>query len=258
MGTLRYASLDPVFNLHHANIDRIWSLYKDQSGQPIEPDDTSTWYQQWFNFVDVDGTLKSVTVEDAARHMTNVVYQEPLEAGPRKTHRELVAVAAAMPRKPGTRQATPVKAAALAVVETPKSTRGEPINLAPAPQPAPLAAALGKAAPTRALLEFELADLKYTGKFYVQVFVNKDDADATTSIEDKHYVGTLVALDSHAAHHEGKPEATTLFRMPISSSLSNFYKVAPPGTPFKIRLVPVDPAGEFSFTVKRVTLKLFP
>jgi len=28
MGTLRYAALDPIFFMHHGNIDRIWSLYK--------------------------------------------------------------------------------------------------------------------------------------------------------------------------------------------------------------------------------------
>ena len=33
MGTLRYAALDPIFFMHHANIDRIWSLYHRE--QPI-------------------------------------------------------------------------------------------------------------------------------------------------------------------------------------------------------------------------------
>ena len=201
------------------------------SGQPIEPDDTAAWYQQWFNFVDIDGTPKSVTVEDAvAAHDERGVPGTP-RGGASQTHRELVAVAAALPSKPVPGQARPEKAKAVAVVETPKKTQGEPIRLARQP-PAPR----GRGRPRRRGPEssparVQLTDLKYTGKFYVRVFVNLDSADAMTSIDDPHFVGTLVALDSHAAHHEGQPDATTIFRMPISASLSNFYKVAPPGLP---------------------------
>jgi polyphenol oxidase len=253
MGTLRCASLDPVFNLHHANIDRIWSLYKDNAGQPMLPGDVGNWYQQWFNFRDVDGKMKSVTVEDTVRNMKNVVYREPQEQGPRQTHRTLVAVAATLPKD------SPQRGQSITVIDSPKATQGEPITLSAASREKSLATlqTRGSQEPTRSLLVFELGDLQYEGKFYVRVFVNKEDADSRTSIEDEHFVGLFGALDSHAAHGGERPKATTIFRIPLSRSVSNFYKVAPPGKSFTIRLVPVDPSKKFSFTVKKVSLKVY-
>ena len=37
MGSLRYAALDPIFFMHHANIDRLWSLYKRTQPDPDKP-----------------------------------------------------------------------------------------------------------------------------------------------------------------------------------------------------------------------------
>jgi hypothetical protein len=65
----------------------------------------------------------------------------------------------------------------------------------------------------------------------------------------------LTALDSHASHRAGGVNA--IFRVPLARSVSTFYKVAPPGTPFTIRLVPVDPGGNFGFTVKKVYLTVY-
>jgi hypothetical protein len=98
-------------------------------------------------------------------------------------------------------------------------------------------------------------DLCLVMKFYVRVFVNKDDADTRTSVDDQHFIGTFGALDSHA-NHGGDGNATIIFRVPVSRSVSNFYKVAPPGVPFNLRLVPVGAPKDFNFTVKKVSLKV--
>jgi polyphenol oxidase len=76
MGTLRYAALDPLFYLHHANVDRIWSLY------PYTPDPEATpgWGKQWFNFYDAaTGKEVSVTVADTVKRMKNVTYAGPVK-----------------------------------------------------------------------------------------------------------------------------------------------------------------------------------
>jgi len=72
MGTLRYAANDPIFFMHHGNIDRIWSLYKNEM-----PDINGPWGKQEYTYTDIDGSPVKVTVKDIVTKMTNVKYQSP-------------------------------------------------------------------------------------------------------------------------------------------------------------------------------------
>jgi polyphenol oxidase len=69
MGTLRTAAGDPMFYMHHGNIDRIWSLYK----QP-QPDPSGDWGKQEYNFLDVDGSVLTLSVKDIIEKTTNISY----------------------------------------------------------------------------------------------------------------------------------------------------------------------------------------
>jgi hypothetical protein len=157
------------------------------------------------------------------------------------------------------RDKQPKRGESILLVETPKTTTGQPLTLTTVKQEKALAPlhARGREAATRSLLVFELSDLNYTGKFYVRVFVNKGDADSRTSTDDEHFVGFFGALDSHAAHGDRHAKGTTIFRVPLAPSVSNFYKAAPPDKPFTIRLVPVDGSKDLQFTVRRVLLKVY-
>ena len=114
--------------------------------------------------------------------------------------------------------------------------------------------------PARALLEFEVGDVSYSGKFAVRVFVNKPDATLQTSTKDEHFIGTFGALDSHAGPARGEKETTAVFLVNVSREVSNFYKAAAPGKPFTLTLVPVGTAGglkHFHLTVKKVSLAVY-
>jgi polyphenol oxidase len=242
MGVLRYAALDPIFSLHHANIDRIWSHYQGQPESTVIGD----WYRQWFNFYDLDGSLVSVSVEDTIKKMDNVRYEhsrfwlagrEPFVVkAPSQVERTvLVAESKTLTTGPITLKTTEARE---------KLSRLEP----------------GRAAPTNSLLEIEVTGLSYSGKFYVRVFVNKENADLKTPVTDKHFVGLIGALDSHASHGHAGIEANYTFLVDVSKGVSNFYDVAPPGKPFTITLVPAGTAGslkDFKLTVKSVTLKVY-
>ena len=69
MGTLRSAAGDPMFYLHHANIDRIWSLYDKP-----QPDPKGDWGKQSYNFLDIDGSIVTLSVQDIIEKTTNVSY----------------------------------------------------------------------------------------------------------------------------------------------------------------------------------------
>jgi hypothetical protein len=66
MGTLRYAALDPIFYMHHGNIDRIFSLYN----QPM-PSLDGPWGQQTYEYTDIDGTWVKVSVKDIMTGISN-------------------------------------------------------------------------------------------------------------------------------------------------------------------------------------------
>lgn len=68
MGTLKYAALDPIFFMHHGNIDRIFSLYRGEM-----PDLDGPWGQQVYTYTDADGSDVTVSVKDIMTTLTNVV-----------------------------------------------------------------------------------------------------------------------------------------------------------------------------------------
>lgn len=73
MGTLRYAALDPIFYMHHGNIDRIWSLYENRM-----PSVDGPWGRQEYTYVDIDGAPITVTVKDIVTKLSpKITYQAP-------------------------------------------------------------------------------------------------------------------------------------------------------------------------------------
>jgi hypothetical protein len=71
------AALDPIFWLHHANIDRLWSVWLAQGDGRANPPDGS-WNDQSFDFYDEHGDQVSMTVAevlDSAAQL-NYVYDD--------------------------------------------------------------------------------------------------------------------------------------------------------------------------------------
>ncbi|MEL7533301.1 MAG: tyrosinase family protein, partial [Bacteroidota bacterium] len=62
MSDPRRAALDPVFWLHHSNIDRLWYCW-EQSGKS-DPTDDSLWLETYFHFFDENGTLVKMSGKD--------------------------------------------------------------------------------------------------------------------------------------------------------------------------------------------------
>ncbi|WP_432478408.1 tyrosinase family protein [Nocardioides sp. GXQ0305] len=75
MGVIKCAANDPVFFLHHANVDRLWDVWLAQGGGRANPTDTA-WLNQPFTMYDENGqpvTLRSRDVVDTAGQL-GVVY----------------------------------------------------------------------------------------------------------------------------------------------------------------------------------------
>jgi tyrosinase len=72
MGDPDTAARDPIFWLHHANIDRLWWLWQKSHSDPTH----ATWTAQAFSFKDVGGTDMSLTSADVEKtvHQLNYTY----------------------------------------------------------------------------------------------------------------------------------------------------------------------------------------
>ena len=57
MGAVPYAGQDPLFFVHHANIDRMWASWNKNGGK--NPATTETWTQRSFVFADANGVRVS-------------------------------------------------------------------------------------------------------------------------------------------------------------------------------------------------------
>jgi tyrosinase len=55
MGSVPTAAQDPIFYLHHCNLDRLWDLWLAQGGGRIDPVFDSTWKNTKYTFFDEEG-----------------------------------------------------------------------------------------------------------------------------------------------------------------------------------------------------------
>jgi hypothetical protein len=84
MGVFATAGRDPVFWLHHCNVDRLWEQWLAQGTGRVNPTGNSAWMDQPFTFVDVDKTfvtLSGAEIVDTAGQL-GYGYDDPQTCAP--------------------------------------------------------------------------------------------------------------------------------------------------------------------------------
>lgn len=74
MGNVFTAAQDPLFYLHHANIDRLWNLWLAQGGDRMDPIGDPTWTKHRFTFFNENGKPVQMTSCDVLRATEELHY----------------------------------------------------------------------------------------------------------------------------------------------------------------------------------------
>jgi tyrosinase len=76
MGSFGTAARDPIFWLHHCNIDRLWNVWLTMGGGRSDPKN-STWCNQVFQFFNENGTQVGIRVRDVINALAQLKYRYP-------------------------------------------------------------------------------------------------------------------------------------------------------------------------------------
>lgn len=114
------AAQDPIFWLHHANIDRVWEQWASTHANPTDP----SWLSQSFRFYDADGQEKALTCADVLDISTQLDYTyvaPPPAKAPTPPSRPALAMVS-----PGGR---PRRAELVGASDAPVTLRGVPVTV---------------------------------------------------------------------------------------------------------------------------------
>lgn len=220
MGMLAAAGFDPVFFAHHANIDRLWSVWAGTQGH-ANPSNDRWLNQQPFYFYDQAQTWTAILINQVVDSEKSLSYRYqaphwPPGAAP-------LTEAAAQPSGP-VRIAevrplsAPLASAPTAATATPLPPRPVTLQIPIVQEAKQRVTALAAAAtPSTLVLRIDGVQLRADRGAVVQVFLNRPDVTGPAQGPEPGYLGNIVVVPSTGARTLG-PQAviTRNFGFPLS------------------------------------------
>lgn len=132
IGLVPIAGADPVFYMHHSNIDRLWQCWmvRQAKGQPINlawakanlgmPD---SWYAQSYTFIDENGKPVTVTVADVFSEKYAPKYDQLQDCGANPSAKRTLLLATAIDGQ------SPLKAHSVRAANKPITLGNNPVNV---------------------------------------------------------------------------------------------------------------------------------
>lgn len=74
MASVPTSAQDPIFYLHHANVDRLWNIWLAQGGGRVDPLSDATWKAKSYTFFDENGHAVKLTDCDVLRAAQQLNY----------------------------------------------------------------------------------------------------------------------------------------------------------------------------------------
>jgi hypothetical protein len=205
------AARDPIFWLHHANVDRLWTRWVRKN--PGQTTTAQSWRQQAFSFFNKQGNPVSITTAEMLNTFDlNYRYDTQrrpaievgramaaAEFGPEEEPREEPLLQAAAPERPV------ISSEPVTVTLTPSDRLQERMDERMA-----IAEDVAQQATT---LRLEIQGVAPPGNpsVGVRVFLNMPEADASTPTDDPHYVASFSFFEHEGEHGEHEHGPTTFY-----------------------------------------------
>lgn len=199
------AASDPIFWLHHANIDRLWKRWLDQGGGRRNPTNDEVWMSTPFTFSDETGKRVTMTGKDIVDTAGQLNYRYDDDPPP-AVHAEIAATTmAAVGAAPPT--GGPAKLLAAAAAAQPIKLAAEPvaIDLKPTDDARAEVARVMGAAPgvSRLTLKIEGIDYDKRPGVYYEIYLNLPKDAKNPSASSPSYVGNLTFFGLKEAQGHG-------------------------------------------------------
>ena len=213
MAWVECAARDPIFWLHHANIDRLWQVWLDQGGARKNPIDQEEWMQLEFTFFDERGEAVKMSGKEILNTVTQLDYR--YEGVAAEVPAEEPPTSEPPPSEPQTVVAPPVAEEAaelthLAVIEQPvalgRKSQTVRIGLPPAAGQKMLSMAGAQQKPP--LLIIEGLQLERPGAFY-RLYLNLPEGQEPDP-KSIYYVGNIALFSTARGDREHEVEGAQL------------------------------------------------
>ena len=180
------AARDPIFWLHHCNIDRLWNRWVALGGGRFNPGNNNVWMENRFTFYDENSNrvqMSGADVVDSARQLA-YRYDDDQPPGPATVARGGTEIAAMQEQTPTRVLASRSTAESAIALGNATST----LSLQPASAGALESAAIPGSGPL--VLSFDDIAYRRPVGVYYEVYVNKP-ADTPPNSSSPYYVGNL-------------------------------------------------------------------
>lgn len=196
MGAVSTAANDPIFWLHHCNIDRLWDRWLNQGGGRINPSDAA-FLDQEYSYADMDGSTVTVKVRDILSSAKLCYHYDDTPNPPLASVMATIVPMATQQATPPVEVASSAAGQAVAAeARRPLGLDTEAVSLRTTEGRAEaLATGVRDAAPrgpnaARVFVVIRDVEFAEAPAFNYEVFLNLP-ADADAATEQKHRVGTV-------------------------------------------------------------------
>ncbi|AGP35885.1 tyrosinase family protein [Sorangium cellulosum] len=235
MGIFSTAGQDPIFFAHHANVDRLWEVWRNLGGEQRLPADAEFRQRTW-TFYDENKRWVSISMDQILDNAGSLRYEysRPSLVG-RMGHGVAVShpLTGAVTPAPSKSVAKAPGAAQLLTSEP--QTVSAPVLVSA--EIALFGAAPPSLEPTVRRLHVDGVALPPGGSTTVRVFVNLPDADERTPPSGPNYIGAFTVIPHHGSGHADVTRQDVAFELSAETE-----QVVPGAGAILVRLIPL--AGE--------------
>jgi tyrosinase len=225
MGSIKISPKDPLFWVHHANIDRLWVAWLAAGGGRKEPLETNTYWSGTFTYGTAVPAFPRVWTASTTSYLgyqyDNQTLPTALPPSPTK-RTAITSQSAALPVRPATVQTAPLGVSRPLVLDERSVSVDVPLSAQDASRVRSImldadsaAAASAKSSPVRVVLDgVQLTGLGEKGGYYYDVYLNLPAGGAAGAPPTTYLLGSVGAFEIGVAQMNASMQGNGMQHMP--------------------------------------------